>query len=70
MTTLTQISRRQPALRQGLFSGLLHLFAVRRSRNTLAALDDKALKDIGLSRSDVAEEVNRTFWDAPHSWKS
>ena len=70
MTTFTQSSPRQPARRPGLVAGLLHLFAVRRSRHTLAALDDKALKDIGLSRSDVAQEVNRPFWDAPQSWKS
>nr|WP_229631814.1 MULTISPECIES: DUF1127 domain-containing protein [Pseudomonas] len=29
------------------------------------ALDDEALKDLGLSRADIAMEAERPFWDDP-----
>jgi uncharacterized protein YjiS (DUF1127 family) len=28
-------------------------------------LDDMALKDLGLSRADVIQESERSFWDDP-----
>jgi uncharacterized protein YjiS (DUF1127 family) len=34
-------------------------------RIQLASLSDDALKDIGLSRADAYEEINRPFWDDP-----
>ena len=34
----------------------------RRQRQHLAALDDRMLRDIGLSRSDVQVEVEKPFW--------
>ncbi len=34
-------------------------------RRRLAALDDAALKDLGLSRADVFAESERPFWDDP-----
>ena len=33
-------------------------------RHALALLDDRMLKDIGLSRTDVQSEVSRPFWSA------
>lgn len=33
-----------------------------RQRRQLAALDDAALKDIGLTRSDVSIEIYKPFW--------
>jgi uncharacterized protein YjiS (DUF1127 family) len=33
-----------------------------RERHQLARLDDRALRDMGLSRCDVAEEVGKPFW--------
>jgi uncharacterized protein YjiS (DUF1127 family) len=33
-----------------------------RQRRHLGALDDRLLRDIGLSRSDVEHEVSRPFW--------
>jgi uncharacterized protein YjiS (DUF1127 family) len=34
-------------------------------RRRLAALDDTALKDLGLSRADALQESERPFWDEP-----
>ena len=34
-------------------------------RRRLAMLDDAALKDLGLSRADVIQESERSFWDDP-----
>lgn len=33
-----------------------------RSRTELAALDDRTLRDIGLSRADVWSEIDKPFW--------
>lgn len=34
-------------------------------RRYLASMPDATLKDLGLSRSDVEQEVQRPFWDDP-----
>ena len=31
-------------------------------RHALATLDDRQLKDIGLSRADVVREISKPFW--------
>jgi uncharacterized protein YjiS (DUF1127 family) len=36
-----------------------------RQRRQLASLSDAALKDLGLSRADIAQETQRPFWDDP-----
>ena len=41
--------------------------SVSRQRRQLAGLSDDALKDLGLSRSDVHREARRPFWDVPES---
>lgn len=33
-----------------------------RQRRELASMSDEALKDIGLSRADIQEEIERPFW--------
>ncbi|MCK8782791.1 DUF1127 domain-containing protein [Roseomonas sp. NAR14] len=33
------------------------------TRRELAAMDERMLADIGLSRSDAAREANRPFWE-------
>jgi uncharacterized protein YjiS (DUF1127 family) len=35
-----------------------------RQRRQLAALDDRILKDIGLTRADVTSEFDKPFWRA------
>ena len=41
---------------------LLQWLGVWRQRKHLAGLDDAALKDIGLSRADVAAELRKPGW--------
>ena len=35
-----------------------------RQRHALARLDDRLLRDMGLSRADVEQEVGKPFWQA------
>ena len=42
---------------------------VARQRKQLLALDESALKDIGISRTDALREANRDFWDIPEDLK-
>lgn len=53
---------------RSLLSRLRLLWSVRRQRDQLAALDDRALKDIGLTRADAEAEARRGFWSAPEHW--
>lgn len=40
-----------------------------RSRQQLKKLDDTALADIGLSRTDALNEAKRPIWDVPATWR-
>jgi uncharacterized protein YjiS (DUF1127 family) len=53
------------ATRAKLFERLALAFTVARERRALMALNDNALKDIGLSRADAFREGTRSFWDLP-----
>ncbi len=45
-------------------------FAISRQRNALAKLDDDALRDIGLTRSEAMTEAARPAWDVPSHWRN
>ena len=49
-------------LGRSLVLGFLALEERRRQRAALMALDDRLLKDIGLSRADVERECGRPIW--------
>lgn len=53
----------------GAFVHLLELFEVAKQRRQLLALDDHALKDIGLTRAEATLEGNRLFWDIPDRYQ-
>lgn len=47
---------------------LADYFGLYRQRRALELLDDAALRDLGLTRSEVEAEAARPLWDVPHSW--
>jgi uncharacterized protein YjiS (DUF1127 family) len=47
-----------------LFDQLLSWLDRARQRRHLAELDDRLLRDIGLSRAEVEHEIERPFWRA------
>ena len=51
-------------------ASLRKIYNVWRSRRALAALDDAALQDVGLSRVEAQSEANRPFWDVPATWRN
>jgi len=53
---------RWPRYCQGLFDRLGAWRQRARERRMLGTFDDHMLKDIGLSRADIEEEVSRPFW--------
>jgi uncharacterized protein YjiS (DUF1127 family) len=53
------------ALGQALVHGLTTLVVWQervRERRRLAALDDRLLRDVGLSRADTEQEIHKPFW--------
>lgn len=50
--------------------GLGAMISLWRQRRQLAKLDDRALQDIGVSRSEADQEASRMFWDAPSHWRA
>lgn len=43
-------------------------FGLYASRQSLARLDDRMLKDIGVTRAEAMKEARR--WDVPNTWRS
>lgn len=50
-------------------SRLLAASALKRSRHSLRQLDDRLLRDIGLTRAEALSEADRAPWDAPAHWR-
>jgi uncharacterized protein YjiS (DUF1127 family) len=61
--------RRTARPRPSLWSRLIALVSLHASRRRLAALDDHALRDIGLTRAQAEAEAARPVWDAPERWR-
>ena len=60
-------------LRFGLSSGkslgLADYIAVAKQRRALSRLDDAAMRDMGLTHTDVVQEASRPIWDVPATWR-
>ncbi|MCF6232661.1 MAG: DUF1127 domain-containing protein [Rhodobacteraceae bacterium] len=57
------------APRLSILAALANAHSIWRQRQKLKSLDDSALWDIGLTRSQAQAEAKRPFWDAPDNWK-
>ncbi len=62
-------TRLAPRVRLHPLAWLKHRVALSRQRRDLAALDDTALHDIGVTRDAAETEAKRPFWDAPDNWR-
>jgi uncharacterized protein YjiS (DUF1127 family) len=51
-----------PSIPRGLFAFVVGAMERVRQRHALAELDDRLLRDIGLTRVDVWREVKKPFW--------
>lgn len=49
----------------GLLGWIKRQLAISRQHRHLARLDDAALRDLGLTRADVARELAQPFWMQP-----
>jgi uncharacterized protein YjiS (DUF1127 family) len=58
----------QASLR-GLAARLALMPALHRQRRALAALDDRLLADIGVTRAEALAELDAPIWDAPRHWR-
>jgi uncharacterized protein YjiS (DUF1127 family) len=47
---------------------LIGLMSLRRSRQSLLELDDRMLRDIGISREQALAEGTRSVWDVNPTW--
>ncbi|MEM9250224.1 MAG: DUF1127 domain-containing protein [Pseudomonadota bacterium] len=54
--------------RTSIFAQIKALMGLARQRQALANLDDRALRDIGLTRQEAVGEAQRPVWDVPHHW--
>lgn len=46
------------------------MLSLYRERRALATLDDRLLKDIGISPAQAENEARRPIWDAPQHWQT
>ncbi|WP_068113843.1 DUF1127 domain-containing protein [Tropicimonas marinistellae] len=53
---------------EGFVRQLIAMVALHKQRRDLARLDDRALRDIGISRYEASVEANRSVWDVPQHW--
>ncbi|MCX8955293.1 DUF1127 domain-containing protein [Ruegeria sp. NA] len=68
---MTQIAIHRPCKpqKQSLGTIIRRAVSLKRQRRQLARLDDRALQDIGVSRSEADAEASRFVWDAPEFWQ-
>ena len=66
----TALARRSRATRPvSLVALFLRSIGLHRQRKQLARLDDRLLRDIGLTAAEAAQEAARPAWDVPDQWR-
>ncbi len=55
-----------PAVQPGLLQRMLGVW---RQRRHLERLPDHMRRDIGLSDGQITQEIRRSLWDAPQTWR-
>ncbi len=70
MINSTVNTRTMTARPTSLLSRLAKGFALAHQRRTLANLDNDALRDLGISKTDALIEAKRPLWDAPAYWRN
>ena len=60
----TATPRTSPSLSKRVWMGLQQAVTLHRTRQLLAAMDDRALSDIGVTRAQVGHAVDHPIWDA------
>ena len=71
MTQITQAARLTHQTRRTngtVISRFIQAYAGWQQRKRLATLDDAALRDIGLNRTQANAEAARPIWNAPAQW--
>ena len=68
---MTQIAIHRPCKqkKKSLSTIIRRAVSLKRQRHQLARLDNRALQDIGISRSEADAEARRFVWDAPEFWQ-
>lgn len=69
LSSLHVLAGHGPSPRPSLGKRIMTMLSVRRSRQDLASLGDEQLRDIGLTRDQVAREIARPIWDVPLNWR-
>ncbi|KQI67353.1 hypothetical protein AN189_15475 [Loktanella sp. 3ANDIMAR09] len=70
MTTLTQRHLHAETPRPGLFARLIAADRAFRQRRAMHRLTDAQLRDIGLTRAQIAADTARPVWDSPRHWRT
>jgi len=64
--TITTQPRAHTGLLRRIGKRLLRWNELARQRTALRQLDERTLRDMGISRHDALSEARRPFWDDPH----
>lgn len=61
--TTRSVTRAESPARPSILRRIWRAIEVRRQRDDLSKLDDRALADIGVTRHEANKEANRPVWD-------
>ncbi|GAB1364228.1 hypothetical protein MASR1M32_34640 [Rhodobacter sp.] len=68
--TTTALPRAAARRRVERMTMILRLIGLSRQRKSLARLDARLLRDIGITATEARSEADRPVWDVPAHWRS